>query len=314
MSATLTVQPSALCFAAPVTLATADAAQPAKERRFEGVAYGGGLITDHSAWAAVGFDLAGLQASAPMPLLLQHDSERVIGVIDQVTNDGRQLRIGGRLFTGIEPAAASVAAKADAGAPWQMSVGIWPDSVEEVPAGSPLTLNQTSHTGPAHVFRRSRVREVSFVALGADASTSASVFNRHAGPVALSLSPPGEPNMADPTVAELQAQLAAEKTRADKAEADLKTERERFAAEQRAKREAEVKALLGDEFSAEKAAPYLDMTPVQFAAVKAQLESVRSKLPPGFTAEQATAGANPDALAASPLLASARQMFNIRAA
>lgn len=287
---TMQVQPSALCFAVPLQLAAADGAA---ERRFSGVAYGGGVITDHAAWEAVGFDLAGVTANAPMNLLLQHDSERVIGVIDQVNNDGAQITIGGRLFTGIDANAAMVAAKADAGAPWQMSVGIFPDQTERVLPGAAYSFNGRTHTGPAHVFRKARVREVSFVALGADSSTSASVFNKGAGPITFTTFTQGAPTMANPDTAALDAAnaaAAAEKTRADTAEAALAALQTQFAARERTEREAAVKTLLADEFSAEKAAPYLDMTPVQFAAVQAALGSLRSKLPEGFTAEQATNG------------------------
>ena len=290
---TMQLQPSALCFAVPLQLAAADPA--ANERRFSGVAYGGGVITDHAAWDAIGFDLTGITARAPMSLLLQHDSERVIGVIDQVNNDGAQLTIGGRLFTGIDADAAMVAAKADAGTPWQMSVGIFPEpgQTERVLPGAAYSFNGRTHTGPAHVFRKSRVREVSFVALGADHTTRASVFNKNAGPITLTTFTTGAPNMANPDTAALDAvtaAAAAEKTRADTAEAALAALQAQFAARERTERETAVKALLGDEFSAEKAAPYLDMTPVQFTAVQTAMGALRSRLPEGFTAEQATKG------------------------
>lgn len=285
---TMQVQRAALRFAAPVQF---DTDATAKERRFAGVAYGGGLITDHAYWDAVGFDLAGVTAAAPMPLLLQHDSDRVIGVIDQVVNDGGQLTIGGKLFVAVDTHAAAVAAKADAGAPWQLSVGIFPDSVEEVAAGASYSFNGRTHTGPGHVFRKARIREVSFVALGADASATASVFNRDLGPVAVATFTQGAPDMAEPTIDKASADaLAAEKARADKAEADLAALREQFATRERAERETAVKALLGESFSADKAAPYMDMTPVQFGAVQAAMGELRTKLPEGFTTEHATRG------------------------
>lgn len=292
MPRTLTLEPAALCFAASVTLAAAEGA--ATERAFSGVAYGGGVITDHMAFDAVGFDLTGLTAAAPMPLLLQHDSDRVIGVIDSVRNDGAQLAIAGRLFTGADADARAVAAKADAGLPWQMSVGIFFDRLEEVAPGAVFALNGRDFMGPALLARQSRVREVSFVALGADSSTRASVFGRDAAPLTLTVTPftAGEPQMADITQEQFDAEkqraddavaaLAAEKARADAAEAE-------FAARERTERETAVKALLGDTFSAELAAPYLDMSGAQFAAVQA-LAKARPALPEGFTVEQAKAG------------------------
>lgn len=84
---------------------------------------------------------------------------------------------------------------------------------------------------------------------------------------------------------------AAEKTRADQLAADLADLQNKFAARDRAERESAVKQLLGDEFSADAAKPYMDMTPEQFGAVQAGFAALRSKLPAGFTAEQATGGA-----------------------
>jgi len=69
--------------------------------------------------------------------------------------------------------------------------------------------------------------------------------------------------------------------------------REQFAARERTERQAAVQALFGAEFAAapDKAAPYLAMTVEQFAAVKVAVEAERaSRLPPGFTVEQAKGG------------------------
>lgn len=290
---TLHVPPEGFAFTAPMTLAAADPG--GNGRRFSGVAYGGGVITDHGWWDAVAFDLAGVQAASPMPLLLQHDPERMIGVIDQVDNDGAQLRIGGRLFTGIDEHADAVAAKADAGAPWQLSVGIFPDRIEEIAAGSNVLLNGRQISGRAHVFRSARVRETSFVALGADGSTRAHVFNQAGARSVPLITATKEPSMADTndTAAALAAMTAerdAEKARADRATADLAALQANFDARAKADREAAVKALLGESFTAELAAPYMDMTPAQFAAAQSLAASLRSKLPAGFTTEQARAG------------------------
>jgi hypothetical protein len=292
-SETLTIPRSRLQFSAPVTLAAAQA--DGGLRLFSGVAYGGGTITDHGWWDAVAFDLAGLNATAPMPLLLQHDHDRQIGVIDAVRNDGERLSISGRLFTGIDPHADSVAAKADAGAPWQLSVGIFPDVVEQLPhSGSGAVVNGRGVRAGATVFRSSRVREASFVALGADGSTHASVFDANCGPVVAKFIKE-EARMADTdqaaALAAITTERDTERARADAAEAKLADLQQQFSARQRAERDAAVKELLGDAFSTESAAPYMSMDDAQFAAAQSLAKSLRSKLPPGFTAEQTSAGA-----------------------
>ena len=293
---TLRIPARGLRFSAPVTLAVNEGAA-SQPRRFSGVAYGGGTITDHGWWDAVAFDLAGVSAAAPMPLLLQHDHDRQIGVIDQVDNDGLQLTIAGRLFTGIDPHADAVAAKADAGAPWQLSVGIFPDQVEQLPpAGQGAVVNGRPVRAGATVFRAARVRETSFVALGADSSTHAAVFNASGEPIGHTARLINqEPPMADPDhaaqLAALTTERDAEKARADAAEAKLAELQAQFTARQRSEREAAVKELLGEDFNAERAAPYIDMTDAQFSAAKDLAASLRSKLPPGFTAAQAGTGA-----------------------
>lgn len=294
-TSTLRIPAQGLRFSAPVALAAASGDK--QPRRFSGVAYGGGTITDHGWWDAVAFDLAGVTAAAPMPLLLQHDHDRQIGVIDEVTNTGQALAIAGRLFTGIDPHADAVAAKADAGAPWQLSVGIFPDRVEQLPAdGTGAVVNGRQVRAGATVFRAARVRETSFVALGADGSTHAAVFNHPSGGEHVAHLITKEPPMADNTdhaaeIAAITTARDAEKARADAAEAKLADLQAQFAARQRAEREAAVKALLGDAFSAERAAPYLDMTEAQFAAAKALADDLRAKLPAGFTSEQTAGGA-----------------------
>jgi hypothetical protein len=301
-SETLTIPRSRLQFSAPVTLAAAQA--DGGLRLFSGVAYGGGTITDHGWWDAVAFDLAGLNATAPMPLLLQHDHDRQIGVIDAVRNDGERLSISGRLFTGIDPHADSVAAKADAGAPWQLSVGIFPDVVEQLPqSGTGAVVNGRGVRAGATVFRSSRVREASFVALGADGSTHASVFDANCGPVVAKFIKE-EARMADTdqaaALAAITTERDAERARADAAEAKLADLQQQFSARQRAEREAAVKTLLGDAFSAEAAAPYMSMDDAQFAAAQSLAKSLRPQLPPGFTVEQAVGGRAADSRVVTP--------------
>lgn len=280
---------SGLQFSAPVALASAQGGD--RMRRFSGVAYGGGTITDHAWWDAVAFDLDGLTATAPMPLLLQHDHGRQIGVIDVVDKTGGQLSVAGKLFTGIDADADAVAAKADAGAPWQLSVGIFPDVIEQLSAsGSGAVVNGLPVRAGTAVFRASRVREASFVALGADDATHASVFSGEGKPV-LAKVITKENHMAehDSALAVVTAERDAERDRADAAETKLAELRAQFAAEQVAKREAAVKELLGEEFSADAAESYMTMTEPQFSAALA-LAKKASRLPPGFTVQQAVGG------------------------
>ncbi len=161
-------------------LASADISAPetaSAERTLTGVAYSGGLITDHSYWHVLVIDLASLSIDTPIPLLMGHDHEETIGMVTSATTQAGNLGIEARLFADVDDDAAEIAAKADKGFPWQLSVGIWPNSIEEVPTGNSIILNGHTFTGPLTVFRGGRVREVSIVAIGADSRTSATVLS-----------------------------------------------------------------------------------------------------------------------------------------
>lgn len=161
-------------------LASADISAPetaSAERTLTGVAYSGGLVTDHGYWNALVIDLASLSVDTPIPLLMGHDHEETIGMVTSATTQAGNLGIEARLFADVDDDAAEIAAKADKGFPWQLSVGIWPNSIEEVPTGNSISLNGQTFTGPLTVFRGGRVREVSVVAIGADSRTSATVLS-----------------------------------------------------------------------------------------------------------------------------------------
>jgi hypothetical protein len=161
--------------------AAADVAAPGKagaRRTFTGVAYSGGAITDQCCWESVVIDVDGVKFMPErMPVLLEHDRDRAIGYTTGFDISRGQIQVSGVLLgEGASEAAAEVAAMADQGFPWQMSVHIVPDSVESVESGGEAAANGRAFRGPAKIFRKSAVREVSFCAVGADRSTSAAVF------------------------------------------------------------------------------------------------------------------------------------------
>lgn len=263
-------KPTTYHFSAPVEVTTSP---DSGLRSISGVPYSGGVITDHMWFSRVAFDLATLSIQTPVPLLLNHCPDDTVGVVN-VAEITSLVRITGTLFTGIDEDADSIAAKADAGFPWQMSVGIFPDSIEEIPAGQSVPLNGQMLDGPLTILRNARIREVSLCPVGADAGTSASVFT--ADPTK-----PKEANMTtennDPTIEALREQVVI--TQATLAErdttiAELQAQIAQFHA---ARREEAVKALFADlkrEFTADAAKPYSAMTEEQFSAIAADLRSL----------------------------------------
>lgn len=257
----------ALRFASCATFATTTGDDGKKRRKVEGVAYSGDLLTGHWYWAAVIFDLAGIERpSARLPLLLEHDRGKRVGHTG-LDIGADALRLSDAVLLDTERGR-EIADEADQGFPWQMSVHIEPLRIEELQQGASTTVNGRSITGPATIFRASRIREVSLTPTGVDPNTGAAVFSSRGAAM-----PPEVTPAAD--VAALTAQLAAAEARAQEAETKL-------AALQLSARTDKVKALfsaIGREYSEAEAAPFLQMDEAAFSAA-AQLAQFKAPAPP----------------------------------
>lgn len=273
-----------LAFAAPAT----DGTLP---QQFSGIAYSGRTIHD---WGApVIIDLASTRVEPTLPLLNQHAPESVIGTIIQATNNGNTLTVTGTLFSDIDDTAASLARKAQRGAAYQMSVGLYDAKPDIVTASQTQTINGQTVTGPVTVLRQGTVREVSIVALGADRHTNAQFFAAGASrPTPTEETPMPDPDLASQLheltaqVADLTVQLNAAHARAESAETALQTERttaRQFAV-------ISLMAELGRPTDAAAIAPYLALSAESFAAVSADLKALAAKstLPPSLFQAQAT--------------------------
>ena len=134
-----------------------------------------GHIPGHWFWGELHVDLEGLELPSQVPALFQHDHERRVGFTDRlelvegvgVVAEGPMLR---------NAHADQIRMDASQGYPWQASPHLTPLSIEDVQAGATVEVNGQQVPGPATVFRRSRLREVSFVAIGADPNTKAGAF------------------------------------------------------------------------------------------------------------------------------------------
>lgn len=202
-------------FLAAADISGADGGQAAsKERSLTGIAYSGGVVTDHGWWDRLAIDLDSLSLNPPIPLLDCHNQSNSVGIVTAADTSGGNLSIHARLFADIEPGAAQIAAKADKGFPWQLSVGIWPDSIEEVKAGATVAVNGRDMPGPLAVFRGGTVREVSLVSVAADRQASASILNAGANTLSIKTTTHEDNTMAqDPKIAELEAEIAALRTK-----------------------------------------------------------------------------------------------------
>lgn len=281
--------------AAPIALATAETADA--PRSFSGVAYSGDVIRNHFFWGNVVFDLATTTAPDKVPVLVEHDRAQRAGV-GQLTI-GQDIRITGSLLANAH--GQGVAADADAGFPWQLSVHIDPGSVDEVPPGVAARVNGRDFTGPLTIFRNSLIRETSFTPTGADAGTSARVFagapERHIPVFTLEKNIMADDAATNDTLAAAleaaNAALAAANARADAAEQAL-------AGIKASAREADIRTLfaaLGREYSDDAAKPYFQIDDAAFAVVLADMKAAATKHPPHLFHDTATAGAKPEAAA-----------------
>ena len=255
-----------------------DAEQEGKKKRtFSGTAYSGEVITDHWYWDRIIFDLDSMQLKGRIPALLEHRSSQRAGAINTHSISHQTgLTVSGDLMS--NEFGTQVAQDSDDGFPWQMSVRIDPSAIEEIQAGSSVSVNGKSHQGPITVFRGGRIREVSFCALGADDNTNA---------VAASHAPKNFNQPEDTDVTELekaQARIQELETK----NSELETQNKQFAA---AKREAEITALgkdLGKEFSAEDITEMkaLDESAFAFSAKQLRQFSAGTQPPAGQQQQQ----------------------------
>ena len=142
-----------------------------KPVRCTGVAYSGGSFKQW--WSALPcyVDLSGMRLAEQVCLMYNHsyDPECRLGVIE-AKNDGKTLTIDGEFDTG-NPLAQSII-RAGKKFAWQLSIGAENVKLERVDDGTVETINGNTVNGPALVIRESILREVSIVAIGADAKTS----------------------------------------------------------------------------------------------------------------------------------------------
>jgi phage major head subunit gpT-like protein len=146
----------------------------AKPKRFTMTAYTGGPMLVNSYGPPVVIDLAGLRATAPVPILRDHDLSRVVGHADEIKVGDSSIKLTG-LISGAGSDAAEVVAAAANGFPWKASVGARPDKMEFVGEGVQTKVNGKTFTGPLYVARKSTLGETSFVAVGADRKANAKV-------------------------------------------------------------------------------------------------------------------------------------------
>lgn len=167
-------QRASLSLAAPIELKKLgdDEADPAG---FLITAYTGQII-DRGWWGKLAIEVAGIKNKAKMPILREHARDRVVGYSLKSWINGNNLLIRGN-FSKKTKDAQEVQDLGDEGFPWQASIGVWPKKVKVLDSDKEsMLVNGIEMKGPLEVWTESEVKEVSFVALGADDNTAAINF------------------------------------------------------------------------------------------------------------------------------------------
>jgi len=157
----------------------AEADGKVKRPTFKVAAYNGGALRVAGFFRPVVVDLAGLRAGAGgrVAMLKDHDPTQVCGQ-GTATITATGVVVEGQ-FTGDyedkDQPCGMVVSHAKGGFTWAASIGAWPERTEFVDAGAKVTVNGREFAGPINVVRAARLGEVSFVAVGADETASATV-------------------------------------------------------------------------------------------------------------------------------------------
>ncbi len=141
-----------------------------------GVAYSGGKMNLPGWKSPVVVDLSGMELPDAVPLLANHENKTGarVGMVSASVN-GNALEISGEIVSDSSEAG-DIVAQSRNGADWQLSIGADVRECELVKGSR--EVNGQMVDGPFYHVRKSVLREVSVVAVGADAATKMKVTAR----------------------------------------------------------------------------------------------------------------------------------------
>lgn len=150
-----------------------DASAP-KKRTFEIIAYTGGPLEQGWWDSPVIVDLAGIDVGdGRLPILDGHIAipDMVVGQSESAKVEGNQFVLRGVMID-VNDAAKKIINLADSGLSWQASIGARCLQKDFIAEGNSVLVNGRNFDGPVYVSRKTLIREVSFVVIGADLDTS----------------------------------------------------------------------------------------------------------------------------------------------
>jgi hypothetical protein len=158
-----------------ITLEAAAVEGGAAIPRFTMVAYTGESMYVNDWRFPVVVALEGLSIpSQRRPVRFAHSMYAGVGHTERIAIEAGRLIVEG-VVSRETAAAQDVVTSGKRGFPWQASIGVTVMETEFVRAGKSVTVNGRTFEGPLYVARRAVLGEISFVDLGADGGTSATI-------------------------------------------------------------------------------------------------------------------------------------------
>lgn len=156
----------------------------------------GSRIAAHWFWENLYVDLSGINIrKQSLPVLLDHDPAQRIGYTTKIkVVKGEGLVAEGFMLS--NELAQQVVRDAREGFPWECSCALPYESVERVELDAETKVNGETVKGPAIIWRKTNLREVTFTAVGADQQTKAEVLSRGGRTVQVEILSTEQPNMA----------------------------------------------------------------------------------------------------------------------
>jgi uncharacterized protein (UPF0335 family) len=143
---------------------------------FEMLAYSGAEIAQGFTSLPIIVDLAGMKTNRKpkLPILLDHDGKKPVGHSTSIEKSDRDLRVSGVISSVSEDAKNLIQATKN-GMPYEASIGAKVISYKELKANQTKEVNGRIIKGPALIASKTLLKEISFVSLGADDATEASI-------------------------------------------------------------------------------------------------------------------------------------------
>lgn len=149
--------------------------EDAKDATFSMVAYTGEPMSVGMWRHPVLIDINGLDVSnKSRPIFRDHSRERILGHTTMISKENGQVMAEG-VLSGADDEVLPIVATSKRGFPWQASIGATAVDTVYVDEGSKVEANGKTFKGPLYLVRKSRLSEISIVALGADDNTSTTV-------------------------------------------------------------------------------------------------------------------------------------------